>query len=138
MLVAEWNSVPSPGNISFKLHFSMCMMVPIFMKEPRYGDLRLVRGTVADEKFSSGRLEIYINGQWGTICDDHFDQTDANVACQQLGFSRAITYRTSASGGYNRIHILSPVISSITCIGLILARDQFGLTIFSAQFLIQD
>ncbi len=87
------------------------MMIPIIItKEPRYGDLRLVRGIIADRKFSSGRLEIYVNGQWGTICDDLFDQTDANVACQQLGFSRAITYRTSASGGYEKMHILSLVI----------------------------
>ena len=60
----------------------------------------MVRRTVADETFSSGRLEIYINGQWGTICDDFFDQTDATVACKQLGFSGALSYRTSASGGY--------------------------------------
>ena len=60
----------------------------------------MVQGAVADETFSSGRLEIYINGQWGTICDDLFDQTDATVACKQLGFSGALSYRTSASGGY--------------------------------------
>ena len=70
------------------------------MKGPNYGDLRLVRGSVADGSFSSGRLEIYINGQWGTICDDYFDQTDASVACKQLGFSGAVMYRTSASGGW--------------------------------------
>ena len=69
-------------------------------KGANYGDLRLVQGTVADQSFSSGRLEIYINGQWGTICDDHFDQTDATVACKQLGFLGAVTYGTSASNGY--------------------------------------
>lgn len=67
--------------------------------EPRYGELRLVRGTVADSKFSSGRVEIYINGQWGTICDDFFDITDANVTCKELGFARATSFRTSASAG---------------------------------------
>ena len=69
-------------------------------KGPSYGDLRLVRGTVAEDTLSSGRLEIYINGEWGTICDDYFDQTVATVACKQLGFSGAITYRTSSSAGY--------------------------------------
>lgn len=67
--------------------------------EPEYGDLRLVRGTYTDSLLTSGRLEIYVNGQWGTICDDFFDQIDANVACQQLGFIGATSYIRSSSAG---------------------------------------
>ena len=67
--------------------------------EPRYGDLRLVRGRIADSKFSSGRVEIFINGVWGTVCDDFFDQLDANVACKQLGYAGATSFRTASSAG---------------------------------------
>ena len=40
----------------------------------------------------SGRLEIYYNGQWGTVCDDGFGSTETTVACRQLGFSNYTDY----------------------------------------------
>ena len=35
---------------------------------------------------NAGRLEINFNGVWGTVCDDDFDNRDAQVACSMLGF----------------------------------------------------
>ena len=45
------------------------------------GDVRLMNGTVENE----GRVELCFNGRWGTICDDDWDNEDAEVVCTQMG-----------------------------------------------------
>ena len=41
---------------------------------------------------SSGRLQIYINNTWGTVCDDNFGSLEAGIACRQLGFTGYSSY----------------------------------------------
>ena len=44
--------------------------------------MRLVNGT----EDWNGRLEVCINGQWGSVCERYFDDVDAQVVCKELGF----------------------------------------------------
>ena len=45
------------------------------------GDARLVDGGAPTQ----GRVEIYINGSWWTVCDSWFDCRHGRVVCNQLG-----------------------------------------------------
>ena len=61
-----------------------CILRPFIFVDCTNGDLRLVNGQTSNE----GRLEICINGVWGTVCDDFWGTPDAQVACAQLGYTR--------------------------------------------------
>ena len=48
---------------------------------------------------TAGRLEIYLNGEWGTICDDGFGHDEAILACNQLGYETYEEFGTVGSLG---------------------------------------
>ena len=52
----------------------------------------------ADATFM-GRLEVMYNNTWGTVCDDAFQSPEANVACETLGYPRAMCYVREARFG---------------------------------------
>lgn len=60
---------------------------------------------------SSGRLEVYINGHWGTVCTHNFSITAAHIVCRQLGFVRAMIW-----GGLGWVKWSQSVQSTLRCI----------------------
>ncbi|NWV12328.1 MARCO protein, partial [Ptilonorhynchus violaceus] len=45
-----------------------------------------------------GRVEIFHEGSWGTICDDGWSSKEAGVVCRMLGFNRAVSFFTATPG----------------------------------------
>ena len=72
--------------------------------------LRLAGGYWKDE----GRVEIFHNSIWGTVCDDGWDINDAQVVCRELGFDEAVSALTRAKYGEGS----GPIwLKNVQCVG---------------------
>ena len=68
---------------------SCTVYIPIDVTSNDSATERAVR-LVGGDSLLEGRVEIFLLGQWGTVCDYNWDFADATVVCRQLGYPRAI------------------------------------------------
>ena len=61
-----------------------------------------------------GRVEVYYNGKWGTVCDNEWDLNDAEVVCRELGYGPAISARHEMFYGQSNDQIL---LDNVSCVG---------------------
>ncbi|XP_033747656.1 deleted in malignant brain tumors 1 protein-like [Pecten maximus] len=67
-----------------------------------HGRVRLVNGITPNE----GRVEIYHDEEWGTICDNNFDEAEAHAVCEALGYRYGTPFGKAHFGrGRGRIFV---------------------------------
>ncbi|XP_006826010.1 uncharacterized protein LOC102805966 [Saccoglossus kowalevskii] len=93
----------------------------------RLASIRLVDGGGLHQ----GRLEININGKWGTVSKDTWEQAETDVACRHLGFSGG-TLSTSPPGTGNMwiddIDCTGTEATLFECINLSIGQDDYDHT----------
>ena len=73
-------------------------------------------------------MEVYHNGEWGTVCDDGWNTADATVVCRQLGFYSSVRAYRSAHYGQGTGPIL---LRRLSCFGN--ESSLFGCSQLSVQ-----
>ena len=59
-------------------------------------------------------MEVYHNGEWGTVCGDGWDLNDAQVVCSELDLGEAIAARSDAFYGQGSGRVW---LDNLSCLG---------------------
>ncbi len=97
-----------------------------------HGTVRLGAGYDHYTDFVSGEVQICLNGTFGSVCDDSWDNHDASVLCRQIGFSPLGKINDSivgiasitdwfiligAIGGKGSTETTNTILTGVKCIG---------------------
>ncbi|XP_022104343.1 deleted in malignant brain tumors 1 protein-like [Acanthaster planci] len=106
------STTPLPDSSGMRLPLLTTILTAVVIRSNGLSqyDLRLVGGNNSLE----GRVEVYVNGTWGTVCDQKWDLVDATVTCRQLGYGMAWSAVYGAYFGQGSGKI---VFADVECLG---------------------
>ena len=87
----------------------MCCFACFTTIDRSNGDVRLQGGTDYE-----GRVEVWYDSQWNTVCDDFWSLVDARIVCQQLGYRDVVRTHREAHFGEGSGEIL---LDNLQCTG---------------------
>lgn len=83
----------------YMLSYLATLVLPMVVARAwKDGDIRLVGGG----RRYQGTILLYRKRRWGAICDAQWGVDDAEVACKQMGFDRAVAAPTESKFGSGR------------------------------------
>ena len=81
MIETAIKSLESDVNVYIIKLFN-CYFLFYFLVHCKHGSIRLAGSSDP----LRGRVEVCVNGTWGSVCNDYWHNNDARVVCRQLGF----------------------------------------------------
>ena len=107
ILQCNYRVIPLEETSSCRVTYISCSKFNTIIIQYYYCDVTLVTGMMKPSEFyigqlrlyngsyrSQGLLQVYLNGEWGTVClsTDYFTEEIANIACRQLGYTNVAKF----------------------------------------------